>query len=308
MTEHQDNAVEMAGVSKRYRNATALHDVTLTIPRGSTLGLVGQNGAGKTTAIRILMGTLAPTAGSVRVLGIDVANDAPAVRRRVGYVPERHDAYPWMTVAQVIGFARPFYPTWDDGLCEQMLDLFQLDAKKKVKQLSKGMGVKLSLLLAVSHKPELLVLDEPTSGLDPIAHEDFIDSVLRCTGDERTTVLFSSHNLADVRRVADSVCILRAGKVALRRDIDDLLASAKRVRAVLTDGHLPRWVPENTVWQRVQRREWMLTVDRFDADLAQRIKSENPVESVEVFDMNLGDLFRDYVLGGNGAAAEGSRT
>jgi ABC-2 type transport system ATP-binding protein len=290
-------AVELVGVTKRYRTGVALDNVSLTIPAGETLGLIGQNGAGKSTAIRILMGMLAPTAGQVRVLGTDVTAHPARVRRRVGYVPERHDMYPWMTVDQVIAFARPFYPTWDHGFCSEMLDLFGLDRRKRVKQLSKGMTVKLALLIAVAHRPELLVLDEPTSGLDPIVHEDFLDGVLRLICQGSTTVLFSSHNLGDVRRLADSVCILRDGKVVVRRGIEDLLASAKRVRAVLTDGHLPRWVPERTVWQQVCRREWLLTIDDFRDDVAERLRSENPVESVEVVDLSLNDLFRDYVTG-----------
>ena len=167
------NAVELIGVTKRYRNAAAaLDDVTLTIPRGSTLGLVGQNGAGKTTAIRILMGTLAPTAGTVRVLGIDVASDAPAMRRRVGYVPERHDAYGWMTVAQVIRFARPFYPTWDDDFARGLLEQFALDARARIKTLSKGQRARAGLVVALAYRPRLLVLDEPSSGLDPIVRRD----------------------------------------------------------------------------------------------------------------------------------------
>jgi ABC-2 type transport system ATP-binding protein len=291
-------ALELIGITKRYRKATVLDDMTLTVARGTTLGLIGPNGAGKSTTIRILMGLLAPTAGSVRVLGIDVTSHPAQMRRLVGYVPERHDIYPWMTVGNVIDFTRPFYPTWDDDFCCEMIDLFKLEKQKKVKQLSKGMLVKLALLLAVAHRPELLVLDEPTTGLDPIVHEDFLDGVLRSVCQGRSTVLYSSHNLADIRRLADSVCILREGKIVVRRSLDDLLASAKRVRAVLTDGHLPRWVPDGTVWQQVRRREWLLTIDGFDADVARRIESENPVERVEVFDLSLGDLFRDFILGG----------
>lgn len=290
-------AVELIGVSKRYGKSLAVDDLTLSIPRGTTLGLIGPNGAGKSTTVRMIMGTLAPSAGQVRVFGSDMAAHAPRVRRRIGYVPERHDIYPWMTVGEVIGFTRPFYETWDDGYCREMLELFQLDLRKKVKHLSKGMLVKLGLLLAVSHRPELLVLDEPTTGLDPIVHEDFLDGVLRSICHGRCTVLFSSHNLGDVRRLADSVCILREGKIVVQRGIDELLASAKRVRAVLADGHLPRRVPERTLWQQVQRREWLLTIDGFDATVAEQIKSENPVESLEVFDLSLGDLFRDYILG-----------
>ena len=302
----EELAVEMVGVTKRYRRATVVEDLNLTIPRGTTMGLIGPNGAGKSTTIKMLMGMLAPSEGKVRVLGLDVIKEGPAMRKRVGYVPERHDVYPWMTVREAIAFTRSFYETWDDGYCAEMVDLFALDLKKKVRHLSKGMLVKVGLLLAVSHRPELLVLDEPTSGLDPIVHEDFLEGVSgakRFAGERgggKTTVLYSSHNLGDVRRLADSVCILRNGRVVVRRGIEELLASVKRVRAVLSDGYLPKWVPEGTVWQQVNRREWLLTVDAFDAEVAARIKAENPVEAVEVFDLSLGDLFRDFILGGNG--------
>jgi len=290
--------VELLGVAKEFRGGMAVDNLNLAIPRGSTLGLIGPNGAGKSTTIRMLMGTLAPSAGQVRVFGLDVAAHAAQIRPRVGYVPERHDIYPWMTVSEVIGFTSPLYPHWDAAFCQELMDLFALDGRKKVKHLSKGMLVKLSLLLAVSHHPELLILDEPTSGLDPIVHDDFLEAVLRSICGRGTTVLYSSHNLEDIRRLADSVCILRAGKILVHSGVDKLLASVKRIRAVLMDGHLPRWVPDGTVSQSIQRREWLLTVDRFDDSLVDRIRHENPVESVNVFDLNLGEVFKDYILGG----------
>jgi len=290
-------AIELIGVSKLYGPTAAVDNLSLTIPKGTTFGLIGPNGAGKSTTIRMLMGMLAPSTGQVRVLGIDTAVDPAQIRRRVGYVPERHDIYPWMKVGEVIDFTRAFYRTWDDGFCREMFDLFELDLRKKVKQLSKGMLVKLGLLLAVSHRPEILILDEPTSGLDPIVREDFLDGVLRAVCGGRSTVLLSSHNLDDVRRMADTVGILRQGRLIVQRGTDELLASAKRVRAVLADGHLPRWVPEGTIWQRVQRREWLLTIDGFEPAVLDRIKSENLVESVEVSDLALGEVFRDYIRG-----------
>ena len=289
----ETSAVEMVGVTKRFRSGVAVDDMNLTIPRGTTLGLIGPNGAGKTTTVRILMGTLAPTAGHVRVLGMNAAT----IRHRVGYVPERHDIYPWMTVAEAISFTATFYPTWDAGYCRELLDLFALDVRKRVKQLSKGMLVKLGLLLAVSHRPELLILDEPTSGLDPIVHDDFLEALLHSICGRGTTVLYSSHNLEDIRRLADSVCILRAGKILVHSGVDELLASVKRIRVVLIDGHLPHWVPDGTVAQRIQNREWLLTVRHFDTTVANRLKAENPVESLDVFDLTLGELFKDYILG-----------
>ncbi len=286
-------AVEMVGVTKRFRSGVAVDDMNLTIPRGTTLGLIGPNGAGKTTTVRILMGTLAPTAGHVRVLGMNAAT----IRHRVGYVPERHDIYPWMTVAEAISFTATFYPTWDAGYCRELLDLFALDVRKRVKQLSKGMLVKLGLLLAVSHRPELLILDEPTSGLDPIVHDDFLEALLHSICGQGTTVLYSSHNLEDIRRLADSVCILHAGKILVHSGVDELLASVKRIRVVLIDGQLPHWVPEGTLAQRIQNREWLLTVGHFNPAVAERLNAENPVESLSVFDLSLGELFKDYILG-----------
>jgi ABC-2 type transport system ATP-binding protein len=299
--EREEPAVEFTGVTKRYGSATAVDDLTLAIPRGTTFGLIGPNGAGKSTLIRMLMGMLAPTSGTMRVLGRDVAAHAGAIRRRVGYVPERHDIYSWMTVAAVIDFTRAFYETWDHDFCLELTDLFQIDRCKKVRQLSKGMVVKLALLLAVSHRPALLVLDEPTTGLDPIVHEDFLDGVLRSICGGQTTVLYSSHDLGDIRRLADRVGILRAGRLLVQRDTDELLSSTKRVRAVLADGRLPRWVPEGTVWQSIQRREWLLTIAGFDQTVLERIRSENPVDGVEVSDLGLGELLRDYVTGGGPA-------
>lgn len=292
-------AVEMVEVVRTFGAAAAVDNISLTIPRGTVLGLIGPNGAGKSTAIRILMGTLAPTSGEARLFGMNVARHAATTRRHVGYVPERHDVYPWMTVAEAIRFTASFYPTWDADYCEQMLDIFALDVGKKVRNLSKGMTVKLGLLLAVSHRPELLILDEPTSGLDPIVHDDFLEAVLHSISGRGTTVLYSSHNLEDVRRLADSVCILRGGKILVHGRVDELLASVKRVRAVLTDGRLPCWAPEGTVYQSINRREWLLTVSCFSDDVEARLKAENPVETVEVFDLNLGELFKDYILEGD---------
>ena len=172
-------AIEIVGLTKRFRRTVAVNNLSLTVPRGRTFGLLGPNGAGKSTTIKMLMGMLSITAGEARVLGIDVQADPVQVKRRVGYVPESHNIYRWMKIREVVGFCKSCFPTWNDDTCREMLELFGLDPEKKVKHLSKGMLTKLSLLVAVSHEPELLLLDEPLSGLDPIAREEFLDGVLR---------------------------------------------------------------------------------------------------------------------------------
>jgi len=291
------SAIELVGLTKRYGTSVVVDRLSLSVPRGSTFGLIGPNGAGKSTTIKMLMGLLAPTSGSARVLGFDVATRSRDVRRQVGYVPETHQIYRWMRVGEVVGFVKLLYDSWDDRLCEDLLDRFALDRNKRVKHLSKGAIAKLGLLLAIAHKPEVLVLDEPVSGMDPIIREEFLEGVLQAVADGRRTILFSSHNLDDVRRLADSVAILCEGRLVVHRDTDALLASTKRVTAVLKDGCLPRGAPEGVIWQRVARREWSLTITDFSGEVLGRLKDENPIETVTVEDLGLEDIFKDYIKG-----------
>jgi ABC-2 type transport system ATP-binding protein len=289
--------IELVGLTKRYGRATVVDNLSLVIPRGTTFGLIGPNGAGKSTTIKMLMGMLSITAGKARVLGIDVAAEPARMKRRVGYVPETHHVYRWMRVGEVLRFVRSFYPTWNDMRAAELLKLFGLDLRKKVKHLSKGMVAKLSLLVAVAHDPDVLVLDEPMSGLDPIVREEFLDGVLQAICDRRCTVLFSSHTLDDVQRLADTVGILCQGRLLVHRGVDQLLAGTKRIRAVLRDGCLPAREPPGLVWQRVDRRQWLLTVSDFRPEVVERLRSENSLEHVEVDDLSLGELFKDYIKG-----------
>jgi len=290
-------AIELLGLTKRFGRTTAVDRLSLRVTPGSTFGLIGPNGAGKTTTIKMLMGVLTPTAGQARALGIDALAEPLRLRQRVGYVPESHHMDRWMRVAEVVGFCRSLYASWNDRTCREMLDRFQLDERKKVKQLSKGMMVKLSLVLAVSHEPEVLVLDEPMAGLDPLAREEFLDGVLRTICERGQTVLFSTHSLDDVQRLADTVGILHGGRLLVHRNIEELLATTKRIRATLTDGRLPDRLPDNMIWQRVEGREWLVTVGDFTEETVRQLRAEEGVEHVEVIDLGLEDLFKDFIRG-----------
>ena len=297
-----ESAIQLQGLTKRYGSTVVVDRLDLEIPRGTTFGLIGPNGAGKSTTLKMMMGMLSIDAGSATLLGVDVSADPSAVKSRVGYVPEIHSIYRWMRVEEVVGFTRSFYENWNDDLCAELLDLFELSPKKKVKQLSKGMLAKLALVVAVSHEPELLVLDEPMSGLDPVVREEFLDGVLRSICEKERTVLFSSHTIDDIQRLADNVGLLYEGRLLFHRSVDDLLMQTKRIRAVLQDGSLPKWTPATTVWQRVQRREWLLTVADFSPEIPPRLEAENSVRNVEILDLSLEDVFKDYVKGRKGAA------
>jgi ABC-2 type transport system ATP-binding protein len=290
-------AIELVGLTKHFGRTPAVNDLSLTIPRGGAFGLIGPNGAGKSTTIKMLMGMLSITSGSARVLGVDVAADPVEVKQRVGYVPETHHIYRWMRVGEVIGFCKSCFREWNDQTCREMVGLFGLDLEKKVKHLSKGTQVKLALLLAVSHEPDLLLLDEPLSGLDPIAREEFLDGVLRTICDRGQTVLISSHMLDDVRRLADTVGILYEGKLLLQGSMDALLSSTKRICATLRDGCRPKETPEGTIWQRTEGREWTVTVRDFTPAKLQQVQSLDGVEHARAIDLGLEELFKDFIRG-----------
>jgi ABC-2 type transport system ATP-binding protein len=245
----------------------------------------------------MMMGMLPPSAGSIDILGINVEANPVQVKQRVGYVPELHHIYRWMRVEEAIGFCKSCYRTWNDSLCTEMLVRFSLDSGKKIKHLSKGMQVKLALLLAVAHEPELLILDEPLSGLDPIAREEFLDGVLQVICDRGQTVVISSHMLDDVRRLVDSVAILNDGKLLVQGNVDELLKTTKRVSVTLCDGSQPDKAPEGTVWQRVQGREWLATIRDFTPEKERQVRALEFAERVEVLDLDLEEFFKDIIKG-----------
>jgi ABC-2 type transport system ATP-binding protein len=209
-------------LSRRFGAKTALDGVSLSLPRGAVYGLVGANGAGKTTLIRHILGLLRAERGSVRVFGLDPVADPVGVLSRIGYLSEENDLPGWMRVDQLIQYSRAFYPSWDDGYAEELRQAFALDPASKVRSLSKGQKARAGLLLALAHRPELLVLDEPSSGLDPIVRRDILGAVLRTTAHEGRTVLFSSHLLDEVEEVADHVTMISSGRIVLSGPLSEI--------------------------------------------------------------------------------------
>lgn len=295
-------AVELCGASKRFGEQVAVNNVSLRIEAGTKLGLIGVNGAGKSTSIHMLLGLLRPDEGEARILGRNPRHEPKWCRQRVGYVPEAHFIHRWMTVNETIWFCKGMFPSWNDRVCRELLATFRLPENKRVGQLSKGMLAKLSLLLALAHEPAVLILDEPTSGLDPIVREEFLEGTLQaaCDNSDRA-VLFSSHILSDVERLADSVGILHGGKLLALAATDDLMRSTKRIRLVAPEGEMPVTPPPGVICQSRDRREWLMTVRNFGPAVAERLRHDCPQARIEVQDMSIEDIFRDYVRGGQAA-------
>ena len=291
------SAIETWDLSKRYGECVAVAGLDLAIPYGCAFGLLGPNGAGKSTTIQMLLGLIAATSGRATILGRGVTKEAHAIRAEVGYVPERHYIYPWMTVGEVIRFTRSFYPTWDGARCQELLKEYALDSSKKVRTLSRGMVTKLALVLALSHRPKLLVLDEPTSGLDPLIREEFNAGVLKLLKDERGTVLYSSHILSDIESVTDTIGIICDGGLLIVCPRDELAAQTKRIEVTLTqDGNTPV-SPPGTILQNVDGTRWSLTVHGFSQATIEELQARNGVAQTRVLDVGLEEIFKDFVKG-----------
>lgn len=239
-------AVETEDLRRSFGKFEAVRGVSLRVPRGTVFGLLGVNGAGKSTIIKMIVGHLRPTAGRIRVLGHDASADPVETRRRVAYVSENRYLYEWMTVEESVRFTRAFHENWDDRKAADLLRRFSLPPDKKVRQLSRGNRARLCLLLALSFNPELIILDEPTSGLDPIGAGDFDDLISTLQRTLGLTVFMVTHDLDSIHTVCDRVAALGDGHIIAAGTIDTMMASdhpwlrsyfnGKRARAVLQPG------------------------------------------------------------------------
>lgn len=217
-----ESVIEVRGLTRRFGKKSALHDVSLTIPRGSVFGLVGENGAGKTTLLKHLLGLLRAEIGSVRVFGRDPVADPVGVLGRIGCLSEDRDLPDWMRIDELMRYNQAFYPTWDEDYADELRREFALDSRQRVSTLSRGQRARAGLLVALAHRPDLLVLDEPSSGLDPVVRQEILGAIVRTVADEGRTVLFSSHLLDEVERVADHVAMLHEGRLVACDSLDQI--------------------------------------------------------------------------------------
>jgi ABC-type multidrug transport system ATPase subunit len=221
--------IAVRGVTRRFRTTVALDDVSLSVPRGVVFGLVGPNGSGKTTLIKHVLGLLRAQAGTVRVFGRDPVADPVGVLSRVGCLTEDNDLPGWMRVDELVRYMRAFYPSWSDEYAEELRRAFGLEPAVRIQELSKGQRARVGLMVALAYRPELLVLDEPSAGLDPLVRRDILGAIVRTIADEGRTVLFSSHLLDEVERVADHVAMIHRGRIVFDAPLDEIRATHRRL-------------------------------------------------------------------------------
>ncbi len=288
--------LKLLGLTKQFGKTEVVDSLTLEIPQGNFLGLIGANGAGKSTTLKMLAGMLDQSSGTAEVLGTRIEDLKPSHLSRIGYVPESHQIYRWMTISEAVWFCKKLNARWNDETCSDLLKLFRLDKTKKVKSLSKGMLAKLGLVLAISRDPEILILDEPMSGLNPIARDEFLDGVLRTVSDRDCTVILSSHSIDDVQRMSDSIGLIHQGRLLMHRPTEEILNETKRVRFVLDEGGSPP-VLDSTVLTKNESREWFITVSGFSRLMLEKLNHNRHVHHIDVQDLSLEEIYKDYVRG-----------
>ena len=251
-----EDVIAIRNLTRRFDATAALDDVSLSVPRGTVFGLVGRNGAGKTTLIRHLLGLLRAQSGSVRVFDLDPVADPVGVLGRTGYLSEDRELPEWMRIGELMRYTQAFYPNWDPAFAEELLTTFELDRKQRVKTLSRGQRARAGLLIALAHRPDLLLLDEPSSGLDPVVRRDILGAIIRTVADEGRTVLFSSHLLEEVERVADRVALIHDGAVVLSDSLDGVKQSHHRLSLRFAEPQATAPTLPGALWSIGEGHEW----------------------------------------------------
>jgi ABC-type multidrug transport system ATPase subunit len=290
--------IQFTNVTKQYGRTTALDKVSLETPAGVVFALLGENGAGKTTAIRLMLGLTEATAGEVRVLGLDSRRDGLAIRQRVGYLPERPTLYEWMTAAEIGWFTAGFYGDGFEHHYRTLVEEFQVPLDRKISRLSKGMRAKVALSLAMAHRPELLILDEPTSGLDTMVRREFLESMVDIAAEGRT-VLLSSHQIGEVERVADIVAIVHAGRLLVVERLDELKRTTRQLTITVNEGTAP--LPQldgETIYTRRRGRQWDVLVRGLDDTAVEQLRFAENILAIESRTPSLEEIFVAYVTEG----------
>lgn len=299
--------IEIQNLVKKFRRTAAVDGLDLSLPEGTVTAFLGPNGAGKTTTIKCALNLLQPDAGTVSVLGRDSRALGVEEFRQIGYVSENQEMPLWMTVRQFLDYCRGMYPEWDRDFERKMMSEFALPPDTKLRNLSRGMRMKAALLSSLAYRPRLVVLDEPFSGLDPLVRDEFIRGLLELTEVEGWTVFVSSHDIAEVERLADRVAILHQGRLQLCESNEGLQARFRAVEIVLGGEQAPpKSVPGHWLNLEQNGRVARFTDVQFDegalgADVAKHFPLAKQFHAAP---MSLREIFvalaRTYRLGGNG--------
>ena len=302
-TPDSDYVIETMALSKRYGRKLALDHLDLRIPRGRIHAIVGANGAGKSTLFRILLGFLPPTVGQASILGRDSQRLRPEDRARIGFVNEEHTLPGWMKVAAVTAMQRRQYPRWNQHAYDEVLGHYNVLPEQKISQLSRGERAGLNLALALAQGPELLVLDEPTLGLDVVAKRAFLESLMYSNAAERCTVIYCSHQMEEIERIADNLIILEHGQLKNMSAPEDFCARVTHwVADVPFKGPDPATVPGLLQLQRLDGLHHYLVLDQ-DEEFAEFLRASG-ARSIQSMPVSLDRAVNGFLAKNHAAPAQ----
>ena len=283
------HALEIRGLVKTYPRFQ-LGPLDLTVPRGAIYGLIGPNGAGKSTTIDLIFGLGRNDAGQIRVLGFDHRADEVSLKRHAAYVSPELDFQVWGKVGKAIRFVRGFYPEWDDAYCSALMKTFHLGASDRIVTLSSGAKTKLSLLLALARRPQVLILDEPLNGLDAIAKHQLFGELLKAVEDGERTVLISSHGLSDIERFADHIGMIKNGRLLLEGRTDEVVDRYRFAEFFTSDGTaFQSPAPEGLIILKGNENRWHALLDQ--KSHAQNWLETHGAQQISLTRVTLEDLF-----------------
>jgi ABC-2 type transport system ATP-binding protein len=257
--------VKAIDISKRFRGTAVLDGLNLSVPENSVYGLVGPNGVGKTTTLKILMNIFPPSAGRAEVLGTDTRRLGPRDFAQIGYVSENQEMPEWMTVEYFLAYLKPFYPLWDDARAKELLRQFDLPLDRKLRHLSRGMRMKAALASSLAYRPKLIVLDEPFTGLDPLVRDELIEGLLENA--EETTILISSHDLTEIESFASHIGYLDRGRLQFSEEMTSLSERFREVEVTLEAASpLPANLPQTWLRPECSAAVVRFVETQFDAE------------------------------------------
>jgi ABC-2 type transport system ATP-binding protein len=285
-----ENPIVIENLVKYYGGRCVLDGINLEVPRGCIYGLLGRNGSGKTTMIRILLGLEPVTRGRTVLLGEDSTRISAQTHGRIGYVAEGHNLIQNYKVQRLINLCKGLSLHWDDESFGHLIETFRLPMDRKVKELSAGMRAQLNLALAMAIEPELLILDDPTLGLDTVARRQFLELAIDLIQRQGRTILFSSHILSDVERIADRIGILLAGKLVVDCALDELKTRVRKLQVIFPDKPPDDLYLTEIINRQDRGREMVVTVANWNAQKQAILDTFRP-ESCAELSMTLEDIF-----------------
>lgn len=285
-----DKILELQHLYKRYSRKQVLEDFNMSLERGKVFGLLGNNGEGKTTLIRIIMGIIPADQGKILYEGQPAAFNRPRYKKEVAYIPEESIFFSWMSIHELMTFNASFYPRWNARKGDDLLDRFKLSKKMKIKNLSRGMKLKLGLIIALAAEPKLLVLDDPTSGMDIPTRHDFLKSLIQEILEGGTSILFSSHIVHELEGIIDQLGVLRNGKLVLEEKFDIVKDQARKVRLYFNGPVPPDIKADSIIHHQINGSRCELGIYPWKNKVKSQLAAYEPTR-MEIDSMTLEEIF-----------------